>query len=1330
MVTPIKLDASSSRGAGAFFSSPPMIAKSVYSFRSPKPVKTSNIRVITRIRPLLDGEVALGKAPQIVPIDSLDNQPQQIQSTQFDPHNSNFRSPLFPQNGSLIPPPLSSSSAKTSFSLLPPKSSSRLSPLKTRKQTSIVSTSLLATVGPNSQKQFNFDAVLGMQATQQQVYATAVGDKISTNIFNGINVTIMAYGQTASGKSHTMQGLHDQNNGITGTTSFDSDSENISPDDNGLNFNVAENEGIIPRALHDLFKGKNDYQSSGKGNVTIDLVFYELYNDGIRDLMTSDDDYKSLALLDQGEVGVFIEGLTTTPIHSVRQAHALMTYAAQRRVTASTMKNVQSSRSHSICTLTVRCTPLAGTAGEITQACLTLVDLAGSERIKKTGVVGVQQQESITINKDLFVLGKVVSALADKHRSASKKGKQTHVPFRDSKLTRLLRDSLGGNCFTVFISCVSPADIDMEESINTLRYAERARSISNSIKRNVARTSLSPKQCAAITAENMRLKAMVIKLKNRVAADISRETAPALLDLDQEPHLCSPPPPTSPPYPTKEIFRPTAQQSAISHKSKKGLSPIEIARSGSFLDMDEQHEPQICSPFAPNAQIFRPPSRSSTSSTSSFSKSEDQSQQSEITKNSDKPVWMHFKDLAKITRNVTFPLQSNVEVPGVSNEIELSERSIATQASKESSHGGISSGRVLQLGPQDSVSIEMSELSGRGSNSPIVEERKGNIARLKAETNSLQSAIADLKSEQARMEEKLHIASEEARTMKASYHELQQELYSLEGVVNSKKKELEELNEKSKMEQQCDAARRDSLKEEVAHLDRFVAQLANDVNQLDLCSPQRSFCRILDTAEASIGLDDASCNVENQLQSSLSCLQDKFNLLENQMQSSDELEQQLVHANKQRRLHDRDKAILGAQIAGLEDKLTNATQDADQARQEKEECVVCYEAKIANLAKTIQSLESTHSFLQTDYASVTASLHEKISDLQDTVIQERAQRTEFGRQMQSLKKSNADLTIHLSNKAELLATEQAMTAELRDCLDKVESENRRLKEERVTAIAQPSDPERESATLAILTKIAENDDVENASPHSNLSQCDYIRIKAQRMLQLADAAIVANDVKSTSTCSSAASQFRPRASAESGKDAGTSQPMDKVLQPVSSANSVEITNLNAVFDNTRQCTCASAMFAQNAEHVEFYLPKIVVGCTCGKQPKKVEDDRLNPCALDSILRPWQVAFLASQGITDAVGLVHAGSHRGSALAKEMRKWRSQQGLPSIRTGSCSVALHIWERTCRQILSSVRKQKAQGVLVPKRPEFLELNTSEHENNTAVSSLGGGPFRTSS
>jgi len=387
------------------------------------------------------------------------------------------------------------------------------------------------------QKVFDFDAVFSQDATQKEVYDRSVGDAVRRNIFRGYNTTIIAYGQTGSGKTFTMGGKREAelaNAMDVSPTSRSSSSrsftespkralENTSDETKSTSsstFSIDEDDGIIPRAVHDLFKAKQRHESAGE--VTIQLTYLEIYNDELRDLLVDGgDEPTNMKLCDQGDDGVVVKGLTCVNVTSTEQVRQLMDAAAKQRTTASTKMNMRSSRSHAICSLLVTINPATqsgtnqsmSTRAEVITAKLTLVDLAGSERIKETGVVGIHQQESININKDLFVLGKVISSLADKMKASRTK---VHVPYRDSKLTRLLRDSLGGNCCTVMVACVSPAAKNLDESFNTLRYAERARTITNAVKQNVIKAVMTPAECAAMRGENKMLKVKVQELVKRL----------------------------------------------------------------------------------------------------------------------------------------------------------------------------------------------------------------------------------------------------------------------------------------------------------------------------------------------------------------------------------------------------------------------------------------------------------------------------------------------------------------------------------------------------------------------------------------------------------------------------------------------------------------------------------------------------------------------------------------------------------------------------------------------------------------------------------------------
>jgi hypothetical protein len=304
-------------------------------------------------------------------------------------------------------------------------------------------TSLLASGCP-----YDFDSVLAPEASQEEVYDFAVGEELSQNTLTSRNISIIAYGQTGGGKTFTMFGRRPSgtkrvNKGHLGKK-----------ENEPSTFTLSSDSGIIARAICDLFSTKQRHESTS--TVLIEMSFIEIWNEELRDLL--DDTDKKLKLGNRGDGGVEVRGMASIAVATVAQAMEVMDKAILRRMVASTRMNSQSSRSHAICTLTV--TTKAKTTTESsgilsTKTTLTLVDLAGSERSKATGVSGSQQQESININSDLLALGKVLSALSAKKENRSRA--MEHIPYRDSKLTRLLRDSLEGmNSYFLFsLYCAS-----------------------------------------------------------------------------------------------------------------------------------------------------------------------------------------------------------------------------------------------------------------------------------------------------------------------------------------------------------------------------------------------------------------------------------------------------------------------------------------------------------------------------------------------------------------------------------------------------------------------------------------------------------------------------------------------------------------------------------------------------------------------------------------------------------------------------------------------------------------------------------------------------------
>ncbi|GAA6029356.1 hypothetical protein JCM8097_003635 [Rhodosporidiobolus ruineniae] len=371
---------------------------------------------------------------------------------------------------------------------------------------------------------FTFDRVVGPEEGQPQVYESA--EPLVSSFLEGMNATILAYGQTSSGKSYTM-----------GTDRFEVPDADL--DDQRL--------GITPRAVAAIFSRLKEAQRESKGamSFTAKVSYVEIYNEDLIDLLAGDADVRPTVQIREGKSGHIVwQGLREVKVTSAQEVMNLLAEGSTLRQTNATEMNSQSSRSHAIFSLTVtqrkwagpgpppstapsspqsprignrlsqlhrspavngRSTPTADRPGSRTglrppsqlgrpgsplphddgpatngvESWTTLtskfhfVDLAGSERLKRTGAVGDRAKEATSINQGLSALGNVISALGDPSKKA------THVPYRDSKLTRLLQDSLGGNSRTMMVACVSPTEYNLHETRSTLTYANRAKNIRN-----------------------------------------------------------------------------------------------------------------------------------------------------------------------------------------------------------------------------------------------------------------------------------------------------------------------------------------------------------------------------------------------------------------------------------------------------------------------------------------------------------------------------------------------------------------------------------------------------------------------------------------------------------------------------------------------------------------------------------------------------------------------------------------------------------------------------------------------------------------------------------
>ena len=293
-------------------------------------------------------------------------------------------------------------------------------------------------------RKFTFDRIFDWTCTQREVYEGAAKPIVDACI-EGFNGTVFCYGQTGTGKTHTMEGKDEP----------------------------ASERGILPQAFHHVFDAIDGAPPGA--DYLVRASFLEIYNENIRDLLAKDQS-KTCDLKGDDESGAYVKDLTTLVVKSASDLANVLRVGKKNRSVGATLMNADSSRSHSIFTITIETSKRRpgdkpGEAPHITVGKLNLVDLAGSERQSKTQATGERLKEATKINLSLSTLGNVISALVD--------GKSQHIPYRNSKLTRLLQDSLGGNTKTVMMANLGPADYNFDETMGTLRYANRAKNIKN-----------------------------------------------------------------------------------------------------------------------------------------------------------------------------------------------------------------------------------------------------------------------------------------------------------------------------------------------------------------------------------------------------------------------------------------------------------------------------------------------------------------------------------------------------------------------------------------------------------------------------------------------------------------------------------------------------------------------------------------------------------------------------------------------------------------------------------------------------------------------------------
>ncbi|NXO43838.1 KI18A protein, partial [Locustella ochotensis] len=317
---------------------------------------------------------------------------------------------------------------------------------------------------------FMFDAIFDDSSSQLEVFEHTTKNLID-GFLNGYNCTVLAYGATGAGKTHTMLG---------------------SPED----------PGVMYLTMMTLYKRMDQIKEDKTCDVAVSYL--EVYNEQIRDLLVNSG---PLAVREDGQQGVVVQGLTLHQPKSAEEILQMLDYGNKNRTQHPTDVNASSSRSHAVFQIYLRQQDKTASINQnIRIAKMSLIDLAGSERANATSAKGARFVEGTNINRSLLALGNVINALAD---PKSKK----HIPYRNSKLTRLLKDSLGGNCRTIMIAAISPSSLFYDDTYNTLKYANRAKDIKSSLKSNVVSLDSHISQYAKICNEQ---KKEIIMLKEKL----------------------------------------------------------------------------------------------------------------------------------------------------------------------------------------------------------------------------------------------------------------------------------------------------------------------------------------------------------------------------------------------------------------------------------------------------------------------------------------------------------------------------------------------------------------------------------------------------------------------------------------------------------------------------------------------------------------------------------------------------------------------------------------------------------------------------------------------
>ncbi|XP_053352566.1 kinesin heavy chain [Clarias gariepinus] len=752
-----------------------------------------------------------------------------------------------------------------------------------------------------SGKPYVFDRVLPPNTKQELVY-DACAKQIVKDVLDGYNGTIFAYGQTSSGKTHTMEGnLHD-----------------------------SERKGIIPRITQDIFD--HIYSMDENLEFHIKVSYFEIYLDKIRDLL--DVSKTNLAVHEDKNRVPYVKGCTERFVSSPEEVMDVIDEGKANRHVAVTNMNEHSSRSHSIFLINIKQENME-TEKKLSGK-LYLVDLAGSEKVSKTGAEGAVLDEAKNINKSLSALGNVISALAE--------GTKTHVPYRDSKMTRILQDSLGGNCRTTIIICCSPSVFNEAETKSTLMFGQRAKTIKNTVSVNMELTAEEwKKKYEKEKEKNRGLKMILQRLENELKRWRKGEAVPVeeqqkskeTKNSEATPTIDSLAPPPQPLCDTEkvqyeELINDLYQQLDDKDDEINQQSQLAESLKQQMVDQDEllastRHD---CEKLQEELMRLQ--------------------REHEAAKDEVKEVLQALEELAVNYDQKSHDLEekgrNNVqltdELTQKSTLLSTVERDLAT-LQEVSGHHKKRSAEILSMLLRDLSEIGSvigtSELKAQTAEGPVAMEEEFTMARLyiskmKSEVKSLVNRSKQLEGAQAETTRKIQANEKELASCQLLISQLQAKIKSLTDYMQNmeqKKRQLEE-SQDSLMEELANLHAQGKMDKEKEHMTKMkdaeeIKKALQEQMESHREAHQKQLSRLRDEIDDKQKILDELKDMNQSLQLEQKKLISDYNKLRQEEQEKDEKLRKLVLLNEKRELAKED-------LKGLEETVTKELQTLHNLR--------------------------------------------------------------------------------------------------------------------------------------------------------------------------------------------------------------------------------------------------------------------------------------------------------------------------------------------------------------------------------------------------------------